>query len=332
MPAASVLGTGRAAEADLLDSTGYPETDVAGTEKGLREFLSTGGRASMNAGQSGSQHGGVPGGRMSQNQCAVLLVGLTVGVSLAAIFFVRPHVGPWLDVRSASRSLSSADSDARNDAIRLLRSRGEESERALIALLHHSNTDVRDFAAYSLSHETTDEVIEAFLTALENNQHVAEIGSHAPRLFFTHAEGAAGPLTRTDRRMIAWLRSELNSTNPDRSGTAAWALTAFANRDPSLREPLTAYLKNGVFLYRYLVLREMAHSDPSMRDQYVDVLLSGLGSAVPVDRSNALYGLANWNYEPDDLRARLEARREGSTDPGEISRIDQALEELRMRD
>jgi hypothetical protein len=283
----------------------------------------------MNAGRSGSQHEVVPGGRRSQNRAAVLLVGVTVGVSLAAIVFVRPHVGPWLDVRSAYRNLSSADSDARNDAVRLLHSRGEETRSALMALLHHSNADVRDFAAYSLSHETSDEIIEAFLTALENNQHVVEIGNHAPRLFFRHAADAAGPLTRTDRRMIAWLRSELNSPNPDRSGPAAWALTAFVNRDPSLRQSLAAYLKNGVFFYRYLVLREMADSDPSMRDEYVDVLLSGLGSSVFVDRSNALYGLKNWKNDPDELRSRLEARREESTDPGEISRIDQALEALR---
>ncbi len=288
----------------------------------------------MNAGQSSSQHEVVPGGRMSQNKYAVLLVGLTVVVSLAAIVFVRPHVGPWLEVWSAYRNLSSADYDARIDAIRRLRSLGEETESELIALLHHPDEGVRDFAAFELARKTrvTDDIIEAFLIALESNQHVAEIGNYAPKLFFRHAEDATGPLTETDRRMIAWLRPELNSTNPDRSGPAAWALTAFVNRDPSLREPLAAYLKNGAFFYKYIVLREMADSDPSMRDEYVDVLLSGLGSSVPTDQLNALYGLANLKNEPDDLRSRLEARREESTDPGEISRIDQALEELRKND
>lgn len=189
-------------------------------------------------------------------------------------------------------------------------------------------------AIYSQALRTrvTDDIIEAFLIALESNQHVAEIGIYAPKLFFRHAEDATGPLTETDRRMIAWLRPKLNSTNPDRSGSAAWALTAFVNRDPSLREPLAAYLKNGAFFYKYLMLREMADSDPSMRDEYVDVLLSGLGSSVHTDQLNALYGLANLKNEPDDLRSRLEARREESTDPGEISRIDQALEELRKND
>ena len=288
----------------------------------------------MNAGQSSSQHEVVPAGRMSQNKYAVLLVGLTVVVSLAAIVFVRPHVGPWLEVWSAYRNLSSADYDARIDAIRRLRSLGEETESELIALLHHPDEGVRYFAASELAHKTrvTDDIIEAFLIALESNQHVAEIGNSAPTLFVRHAEDATGPLTETDRRMIAWLSSELNSTNPDRSGPAAWALTAFVNRDPSLREPLAAYLKNGAFFYKYIVLREMTDSDPSMRDEYVDVLLSGLRSSVYSDQLNALYGLANLKNEPDDLRSRLEARREESTDPGEISRIDQALEELRKND
>ena len=175
----------------------------------------------------------------------------------------------------------------------------------------------------------TAEIIEAFLVALESNRHVAEIGGNAPNVFFKHADGATAPLTETDRRMIVWLRTELNSTKAERSGTAAWALTAFVNRDPSLREPLAAYLQNGAFFYRYVVLREMADNDPSMRDKYVDVLLSGLGSSVDNDQSNALYGLANLKNAPDDLRWRLEARRQVSTDPGEISRIDQALEECR---
>lgn len=284
----------------------------------------------MNSGRSSSQHEVLPAYRKPHNKYPVLPVGLTAVVCLTAIVFVRSHVGPWLEVRRAYRGLSSADSDARNDAIHLLRSRGEETKSALIALLHHSDADVRGFAAYSLSHEATDDIIEAFLVALESNQRAAEIGNHAPRLFFRHAEDATGPLTKTDRRMITWLRSELNSTNPDRSGPAAWALTAFMDRDPSLREPVAAYSKNAAFFYKYLVLREMADSDPSMRGEYVDVLLSGLGSSV--DQSNALYGLANLKNEPDDVRSRLEARRKESTDPGEVSRIDQALQVLRKND
>lgn len=288
----------------------------------------------MNAGQSNSQHEVIPAGRMSQNKRAVLSVVLTVIVSLAAIVLVRPRVGSWLEVRSAYRNLSSADYDDRIDAIRHLRSLGQETESELIALLHHPDKGVRNFAASELAPRTrvTDDIIEAFLIALEGNQHVAEIGHSAPRLFFRHAEDATGPLTETDRRMIAWLRTELNSTNPDRSGTAAWALTEFVNRDPSLREPLAAYLKNAAFFYKYVVLREMADSDPSMCDEYVGVLLSGLGSSVYNDQLNALHGLANLKNEPADLRSRLEALRVESTDSGEISRIDQALEEFRKND
>jgi hypothetical protein len=91
----------------------------------------------MNAGQSNSQHEVIPAGRMSQNKRAVLSVVLTVIVSLAAIVLVRPRVGSWLEVRSAYRNLSSADYDDRIDAIRHLRSLGQETESELIALLHH---------------------------------------------------------------------------------------------------------------------------------------------------------------------------------------------------
>lgn len=288
----------------------------------------------MNAGQSNSQHEVVPVARRSKNKRGVLMVSLTVVVILAAIILVRPRVGPWLELRSAYRNLSSADYDERIDAISRLRRLGKETESELIALLHHPDEGVRNFAASELVHRTpmTNDITEAFLIALESNQHVAEIGHHAPKLFFRHAEDASGPLTATDRRMIAWLRPELKSTNRDLSGTAAWALTAFVNRDLSLQKPLAAYLKNGPFFYKYIVLREMADSDPSMRDAYVDVLLSGLESSVHNDQVNALYGLENLKNEPDDLKSRLEARREESTDPEEISRISQALEELRKND
>lgn len=288
----------------------------------------------MNAAESSSEHQAVPAGRMSQNKKAILVVGLTVVVSLALIVFVRPRVGPWLEVRSAYRNLSSTDYDARTDAIRLLRSHGEETESELIALLHHSDKGIRNFAASELAHRTrvTDGIIEAFLIALESNQHVAEIGHAAPQLFFRHAEDTTGPLTATDKRMIAWLTPKLKSKNPDQSGTAAWALAAFVNRAPSLRPPLGVYLKKAAFFYKYIVLREMADSDPSMHDEYIDLLLSGLGSSVQNDQANALYGLANLKNEPDDLRSRLKAHRKTSTNPGEISRIDKALEQLRQND
>ncbi|WP_339908440.1 hypothetical protein [Symmachiella dynata] len=288
----------------------------------------------MNADQSSSQREVVHTGRLSRNLYAVLLVGLAVVVSLAVIVFLRPHVDSWLEVSSAYRNLSSTDPNEQDDAIRRLRSLGEETESHLIALLHHSDANVRYFAASELAHKTrvSDNIIEAFLIALENKQHVAEIGDSAPKLFFRHAEKATGPLTETDQRMIAWLKPRLNSNKVDQSGTAAWALAAFVNRDPSLREPLVAYLKKGVFFYKYLVLQEMVDSDPSLRDEYVDVLLSGLGSPVHTDQTNALHGLAILEIDPDELRSRLEARREEATEPGEISRIDQALEELREKE
>jgi len=269
---------------------------------------------------------------MSRSRYAILLIALTLLLGIAAVIVMQPHVGPWLQVRTAFRNLSSANDDARVDAIRQLRSAGENAEPELISLLHHPDQEVRSFAADQLANgpRVTAEIVEAFLVALESDQHVAQIGGPgcATNLFFKHATGASGPLTQTDRRIIAWLKRELISTDPERSGSAAWASTPFVNRDPSLREPLAACLKNATFFYRYLALRELAGRDRSLSDQYVDVLLSGLASSNTNDQANALWGLTNLEHAPDDLHSRLETRRAESTDQGEISRIDQAIEQV----
>jgi hypothetical protein len=264
----------------------------------------------------------------------VLGVGLTVVVSLVASSFIQRYVGSWLEMRTAYRNLSSSDYGQRMESISLLRRSGEETESELIALLHHPDEGVRDFAASELAMRTpvTDDIVEAFFVALDNNQHVSEIGRFAPALFSRHSENVTGSLSDTERRMIAWLKAELNSTNPDLSGHAAWGLTAFVNRDPSLREPLAAYLKTGTFFYRYLTLRELVNRDPSMTDEYIELLFSGLGSSNSADQGNAVYGLTHLKSEPSDLRSRLEARRTESTDPAEISKIDETLETLRRND
>jgi hypothetical protein len=273
-----------------------------------------------------------PSGQTPQNRYAILLIGLTLLISIAAAIVVQPHVGSWLQSRSAFRNLSSADYDARIDAIRQLRSVGENAEPELISLLHHPDEGVRSFAAGELANgpHVAPDIVEAFLVALDEDRHVAEIGAPgcATNLFFKHAKSAAGPLTPTDRRIIAWLRRRLNATDPEQSGSAAWALTGFADRDPSLREPLAAWLKNATFFYQYIALRELASSDPSIRDRYVNVLLSGLASSNPNDQSNALYGLTHLENAPVDLKSRLEARRKKATNAGEIARIDQAIEHV----
>ena len=131
----------------------------------------------MNTGQADTLEEDVPASRMSRKKHVVPVVGLTVAVSLAAIVFVRPSVRQRLEVRSACQDLSNADYDARINAIRRLRSLGEETESELISLLHHLDEGVRIFAASELAHRTqvTDDILEAFLLALEGNQHVAEI-------------------------------------------------------------------------------------------------------------------------------------------------------------
>ncbi|MFN8710721.1 MAG: hypothetical protein ACK50J_28955, partial [Planctomyces sp.] len=162
--------------------------------------------------------------------------------------------------------------------------------------------------------------------------HVSEIGWSAPSLFRRHAEIATGPLSETDERMIAWLKAEMSSSNLDRRGNAAWGVTGFVNRDPSVREPLDAYLKSGTFFYRYIVMRELVERDPSMCDEYVELLIHGLGSSNPADQHNALYGLTHLKSQPNDLGSRLDARRNASADPGEILRINQAMRTLRIEE
>lgn len=275
-----------------------------------------------------------PGGRPPRGAYAVLLVGLTLLLSIAAVVFIHPHVGPWLELRTAYRNLSSDDSDKRIEAVRSLRRLGKNPASELIALLHHRDEGVRYFAAGELAHRNrvTNDVIEAFLTALETGEHVAEIGGSAPHLFFKHAKDATGPLTDSDRRMIDWLKTRMNSTDPQQAGNAAIALAAFMKRDPSLKQPLAAYLKDGPFSpnfnYKYSVLREMASSDPSLREPYIAFLLSSLTSSDPTDQRIALYGLTHLETEPDDLRSRLAALRENTTNAEVVSRIDEVLETL----
>ena len=288
----------------------------------------------MSRDNSSNEHEVVAGGRNTQDKRAFLAVGLTIAISLVAIIFVRPRVGPWLEVRWAYRDLSNPKSSTRTDAINRLRNDAQGTKNELLALLHHSDKGVRHFAASELAHRTSvaDDIIDAFLTALESNRHVAEIGHSAPGLFVRYAEDATGPLTRTDRRMIAWLKTELNSTVPRQSGSAAWAMTAFAVRDPSIRGPLAGYLKNGTYFYKYAVLRRLVDDDPSMRDQYVELLLSGLKSPDQNDQANAMSGLRQLKDKPDDLNSRLAAIRKESTDPAVVARIEQVLEELRKNE
>lgn len=288
----------------------------------------------MNAEWSDSQQDAVPTGRRSRSKRAILLVVMTAVISVVAIAFVRPWFHEWLELRDAHRNLTSTDYDAWNDAIRRLRQSGVDMEGELIPLLHHSEQRVRRYAATELAYKTpwTDTVIESFLVALENNQHVPDIGQAAPKLFYRYAEDTSGPLTETHRRMTAWLTAELSSPIPEQSGLAAWSLTAFESRDPALREQLTAWLEDAAFFERYIVLREMENRDPSLHDEYIEVLLSGLQSPVSSDQQNAQFGLTHLDSAPDDLNSRLEAIRDASTDERRISRINATLMQLREND
>lgn len=276
----------------------------------------------------------IPGRRVWHSTYAILLVGLAVALSASTIVFVRPYLTEWYKLRWAYARLTSTDPDERIDAIRQLQMHGEETEDELIALLDHSSGDIRSFAAIELAQKAplSDDVIEAFLNALQNNQHVVEIGPAAPALFYRHGNETDAPLTETDRRIIAWLSSELNSSNSDQRGSAAWGLTAFMDREPTIKHLLLAHGENAPFFYKYIVYREMVKHDPLLRDEYVDLLLIGLKSSVDTDQSNAFYGLTNLQNPPGDLKSRLETLREQSTDASEIARIKEALTNLDRND
>lgn len=278
----------------------------------------------------------VSGGGRSRNTYAVLLVGLTVVLCLAAIIFLRPHVSLWLESRSAHRNLSSDDYSARLDAVRWLVRHGENPDPELISLLYHPDENVRMFAANELcTRPSTDEIVEAFLVALETGRYANETVGFAAYVFLKHAEGAGGPMTETDRRIVAVLQPVASSIKdyslPDRR-SAAIVLAAFADRDPSLHVPLAQYRKNRALIHQLPVVRQLARGDESFREEYVELLLSAFSSFDPACETQAIHYLKELREESQDLIPQLKARQQETTDPVLTSQIDRAFEKLDVSD
>jgi hypothetical protein len=271
---------------------------------------------------------GVEATATASRRRAILVVLLAIVLCTIAVLVVRPRMTHWLSVRAAYRNLSHQDESERIDAVRWLVDNGENPDEALIALLNHSDEGVRIFAAAELASRrpVTDHVVETFLTGLESGSSVDAIEQSAPNLFFRHAQEATGPLTETEQRMIASLRRMLGSRSPYMRRNAAMALAAFLHRDPSLREPLTAFLPAEGITFQYPVARQIARNDPTFRDEYVELLLSGVSSGNAEAERMAVYYLKELQRESEDIMLQLEARRGNASGQNEASRIDRALE------
>lgn len=290
------------------------------------------GGAAFRAAESSSSPTGVEAMETASRRRAILVVLVTIGLCVAAAILVQPHVSHWLKARGAYRNLSHQDENERVEAVRWLINNGENPDQALIALLSHSNAEVRLFAAYSLARRrpVTNRTIDLFLTDLESESPSEAIEKFATNLFYRHAEQATGPLTPTEQRMIAWLRRQLPPNDPDgRSAATAFSLATFLQRDPTLMKPLQDYLKGAEIRSQISVARQMAKYDPAFQDEYVEVLLNGASQSVNGNaRIVSIDYLKQLQKESADFVPGLETRRAMTSDPQEASRLDRAIELL----
>ncbi|MFO1096233.1 MAG: HEAT repeat domain-containing protein [Planctomycetaceae bacterium] len=261
----------------------------------------------------------------------LLVIGVTIGLCAATIVFVRPRITRWLTIRDAYRNLSHEDNSERFEALRTLESNGENPDEALIALLTHSDERVRSSAADALARRrpVTDRTIDVFFAILESDSPDEAIEQAAPSLCYRHAEQATGPLTPTDQRMIVWLRQRLRSTDPYESGDAAFALAGFLHRDPKLMEPLMVYFKGAGIRDQVFIAHHIEKNAPAFRDEYVQVLLTGLSSGNVNAELMAKHFLKELQRKSDGFVAELEARRTMTSDPQEASQLDRAIELLK---
>mgnify|MGYP002625255069 FL=1 len=192
------------------------------------------------------------------------------------------------------------------------------------------------FAANELcTRPATDEIIEAFLVALETGRHANETVGFAAYVFLTHAEGAGGPMKETDRRLVAVLQPVATSIRDyalPESRSAATVLAAFAHRDPSLHEPLAKYRQNRALIHQLPVVRHLARGDESFREEYVELLLSAFSSFDPACETQAIHYLKELRDESQELIPQLKARRRETTDPVLKSQLDRAFEKLDVSD
>lgn len=261
----------------------------------------------------------------------LLVIGATIGLCTATILFVRPRITRWLTVRDAYRNLSHPDNSERFEALRTLENLGENPDEALIALLTQPDEGVRTSAGEALAYRrpVTVRTVELFLTGVEAENPIAAIQESAPNLFYRFAEHADGPLTPIEQRMIAWLRRRLLSQDPLASERSALALTIFLHRDPTLMELLMVYFKGAGIRDQVFIGHHIEKNAPAFRDEYVQVLLTGLSSGNVGAELMSNYFLKELQRKSDSFVTELETRRTMTTDPQEASRLDRAIEMLK---
>jgi hypothetical protein len=259
----------------------------------------------------------------------LLVVLATISLTVIAAMLVQPRVSRWLNIREAYRNLSHPDENERVDAVHRLVGEGENPDEALIALLNDPDEGVRLSAAHALAgrRPVTDRAIEVFLAGLESESPGEAVVRWAPSLFYRHAELAAGPITPTEQRMIASLGRRLHGPNAE-----AVALSTFLHRDPTLIIPLKDYLKAAEIYDQLFVTRQMAKFNPAFQDDYLKVLLNAASQSVNIHaQRQAMYDLEKLQRDSGSLLAELEARREKTADPQEVSRLDRAIVLLRTK-
>lgn len=264
----------------------------------------------------------------SPGRYAIVLVAMVVVAGAVVVVRIQPQAQRWLELRSAFRNLSHPDSYERDCALQLLSDRGENPDPELIELLHHSNNEVRGFAADSLSHRPwTSSVVEALLAAMENRQTGDEVRFPAEIALSRYAAETRGPLTDIDRRTIAVLRQAMTTSNPEVVRVIAPGLAAYLDRDDSLCEPLLAYVDGESHaFYRYRAARQVARRAPLFRDQFVTLLSGAPVSTNPRLQEWSQEDVCELAWARSGVTELLQRQRSEMTDGGETAKIDKAID------
>jgi hypothetical protein len=262
----------------------------------------------------------------STKRATVLAIVTAVG-TLGVGFVLRPYVLDWLRLRAAYSNLSHEDQYEREFAIRTLFAEGLNPDETLISLLHDSSEVVRHFAGGQLSRRpVSDEIIEAFLLALENDHHADDLLGAGIHVFYRHAEAAEGPLAERDRRIIDALQPLLTDNSVHVRRNAASVLALFLPRAEELRAPLEQFLTKHSIDVEIHVLREMYRGDPTLHERWLAVLVRGAASGDPNVEAATFYYLKELGPKARDAIPQLVELRESS--PRLAPGIDEVLKAI----
>lgn len=273
----------------------------------------------------------------ARKRSSIVVIGLALGIAVMAVLVARPYVTHRFAVRSAYSRLSRIESAEREDALRWLLRNGEDPDAALLKMLESPSEQLRCFAADKLvKRPVKPEIATTFIRLLQDDEYLQRFESSrfredfqrdAIRALGMHAESATEAVTAIDEQIIALLQPMLSDANTLNS-EAAMVLAEYAPRRPELRELLQAYATGGYLYGGMKVARGLYRSDPARLGAYLELLVAGVASGNPFERERAMQYLHELAPAAGEAIARLNARREASTDAGEIARIDEVLESL----